>query len=176
MSHWVSNAALAGAAALPDLGGDLLMLPKFWSSSSLLPSCLPKIGVVVDLVEKNSNFAAAQATPHWKPSETRGTYYSPSRPSPAGLEAPTLYLHLYVLQLLRQLKSLKKKFRAASYRFSSFFTLCKLLSPFFLRLKVHFVQDGYVYVEYKFRQIWEGSRDADFPELPYRSAKISCKK
>ena len=71
-------------------------------------------------------------------------YYSPSRPSPAGLEAPTLYLHLYVLQLLRQLKSLKKKFRAASYRFSSSFALCKLLSPFFLRLKVHFVQDGCV--------------------------------
>ncbi len=36
----------------------------------LLPFSLPKIGVVVDLVAKNSSLAAAHATPHWKPSET----------------------------------------------------------------------------------------------------------
>ena len=37
-----------------------------------LPSSLPKIGVVIDLVEKIFPLAAAQATPHWKPMRTQG--------------------------------------------------------------------------------------------------------
>ena len=39
----------------------------------LLPSCLPKIGVVVDLVEKIPTLAAAQANQRCKPMGTRGT-------------------------------------------------------------------------------------------------------
>ena len=38
----------------------------------LLPSCLPKIGVVVDLAENFFPFATAQATQHWKPRGTQG--------------------------------------------------------------------------------------------------------
>ncbi len=55
-----------------------------------LPSSLPKIGVVIDLVEKISPLAAAQATPHWKPMRTQGSSSSsssnasaPSRRQPA---------------------------------------------------------------------------------------------
>ncbi len=52
-----------------------------------LPSSLPKIGVVIDLVEKISPLAAAQATPHWKPMRTQGNRAPPPRvpttPSPS---------------------------------------------------------------------------------------------
>ena len=47
------------------------MLPKFWSLFPL-PSSLPKIGVVVDLVEKIPPLAAAQANQRFKPTGTRG--------------------------------------------------------------------------------------------------------
>ncbi len=49
------------------------MLPKFWSLFPL-PSSLPKIGVVVDLVEKIPPLAAAQANQRFKPTGTRGTW------------------------------------------------------------------------------------------------------
>ncbi len=48
------------------------MLPKFWSLFPL-PSSLPKIGVVVDLVEKIPPLAAAQANQRFKPTGTRGS-------------------------------------------------------------------------------------------------------
>ena len=44
--------------------------PKF--DINFLPSCLPKIGVVVDLVEKIPPLAAAQANQRFKPTGTRG--------------------------------------------------------------------------------------------------------
>ncbi len=62
------------------------MLPKFWSLFPL-PSSLPKIGVVVDLVEKIPPLAAAQAKQRFKSTGTRGTDYGPTD-LPATKRAP----------------------------------------------------------------------------------------
>ncbi len=66
---WVGGGSKLASSL--DRWGNLLMLSKLFPP--LLPSCLPKIGVVVDLVEKIPPLAAAQAKQRFKSTGTRGT-------------------------------------------------------------------------------------------------------
>ena len=68
---WVGGGSKLASSL--DRWGNLLMLPKLFAPL-LLPSCLPKIGVVVDLVEKIPPLAAAQANQRFKLTGTRGRF------------------------------------------------------------------------------------------------------